>query len=123
MHHVLVEQGGTTQHLAEILPFRQGGQTAVYQEIGHLHKAAMFGQILNGVTTVAENALFPVQKGDIAGTGTGVHIAGIKGDQTGLRSQGTDIQGLLPLGANDHRQLVNRIADREGRLFAGHEFT
>ena len=56
------------------------------QEVTDLQETGVLRKLFNRVPTVPENSLFTVEKGDAAGAGTGIDIAGIQGDCACLRS-------------------------------------
>src|SRR5690606_547192 len=51
----------------KLLQFLSGGQLTVNDEVSDFQKSRVFGQLLYGVTPVAQNAFLPIQKGN--GTG------------------------------------------------------
>jgi hypothetical protein len=85
--------------------FVLAGQLAVDEQVGHLGEVGVFGQVLDRVTAVAQDAGIPVDVGDRGGTGRGVRKAWVEGDQVGLAEQLADVGARCALGGGQHGQL------------------
>ena len=76
---------GIADHIRpELVQFFNVGQFSGEQKIGDLNEITIVSKFLNVVAPITKNAVFPVQIGDSGLTGTGVHIATVKGDIAGF---------------------------------------
>jgi hypothetical protein len=75
--------------------FLQRCELSVDDQESGLHERRLLGQLLDRNPAVAQDALFSIDKGDGAPTGTGVPIAAIEGAQTGLVAKFADINRPL----------------------------
>ena len=98
MHHRVI-----SQLIAELIQLQFVGQLSIKKQECDLDKSASFGQLLNGITPVAENPLATIDEGDFAGTGRGRGEPGIVSKIPECRRQGFDIQCRLALGSSDNR--------------------
>src|SRR2546428_13464865 len=87
--------GDRLDPLATLLGIRQ---LAMDQEIGRLEKAASIGQLLDGITPVAENATLAIDIGDGTATAGRVEEGGIVAHHSGA---GPVRRDLLELGGRD----------------------
>ena len=107
----------------ELLPRRK---LAPDEEVGDLEEGGVLGELLDRVAAVAEHALLAVEVGDRARAGSGVAVAGVVGDQSGLGAQAADVERVVALGAGHDRQLDLAVADaqrgagRAGRGLGAH---
>ena len=85
--HVLVQELVVGEQIREPLDLRVVGKIAVNDQIGGLDEIGLFSQFLNGDAAVAQNTLIAIDKGDLAGAGTGVPVAVINGDVVGGRPE------------------------------------
>ena len=111
--HVLMDHRVERQRRAEGVEFGGGGQLAVDQEIGHLHIVGLRGEVFDRVAAVAKDPLFTIEVGDGAGGGAGVDVALVEGDRAGGGPEPRDVEGPLPLGADDERNLGRVAVDLE----------
>jgi hypothetical protein len=81
-------------------------QFAIKQEVAHLDEIALFGQILDGISTMAQYSLVAVDEGDLGIAASSRRIAGIEGEVTGLTVQPLDVDHSRALGAPQNIQLV-----------------
>jgi hypothetical protein len=78
---VLVHHGVVDDPQPPVLQLRRRRQFAAQDQVGNLEKAAMFGQLLDGVTPIPEDPFFAVDIGDRASTGRRVGVTRIVGHQ------------------------------------------
>ena len=83
---------------------------AIDQQIGHFNEGTVLRQVIDGISPIVENTLFPVKKGDLAGAGTGIHETAVQGDNSALGPKTPNINGLLPLATLDDRQFIHLAA-------------
>ena len=69
--------GNVSFKIFQLLRIRQ---FSMDQEVTDLQETGVLRKLFNRIPTVPENSLFTVEKGDTAGAGTGIDIAGIQGD-------------------------------------------
>ena len=81
-------------------------QLSVDQEISHFKEGSFVGQILDRITTVTQDALLTIQKGNSATARTGIFEPWVKGDVIGLSTQFLNIDTALILSTNYNWQLV-----------------
>ena len=93
------------ERIAEAFKLLASGQLPPNQKVGGLDKATVLGQLLDGNTAVAEDALFSINEGDGALAGSRVAESIIQGDVAALASQGTDIDRSFGLAADNNRQV------------------
>ena len=58
------------------------GKFTVQQQVGDFEIGALFGQLINGITAIFENALVAVDERDATLAGGGIHERRIVGHQT-----------------------------------------
>ena len=107
--------------LGQLLPV---GQLALAQQIGHLQKGRLLGQLLDGVAAVAEDPLVAVDVGDGAAAGGGVHERRVVGHHPEVVVGHLDLAEIDgPDGALDDRQLVGLAGAivGDGDAVLGHE--
>ena len=78
MTHVLVHElvfGEVTSELVELFV---GWQFTENQQVGGFGEDGTFGQFLDGVAAIAQDALLAVDEGDVALAGAGVAIAAVE---------------------------------------------
>ena len=77
----LFMQHGVVGHaLAKFLILRGIGQIAIQQQIGNFQEARFFGQLINGIAAIKQDAGIAINIGDGAFAGSGRAIAGVKGE-------------------------------------------
>src|SRR3981081_296098 len=67
------------------------GQLTMNQEVGDLEEGGAFGQLLDGIAAVTENAPLPVDKGDRASAARRVQEGRVIAEQTGTRPVACDL--------------------------------
>ena len=95
---VLVEQGVVGNRIDPGAMLGRVRQLAVGQEIGDFQEGAPFGQFLDRIAAVAEDAALSVDEGDRASTARGVEEGRIVAHQT---RTGPVAQDLLEVGGGD----------------------
>ena len=81
-----------------------GGKLAIKQQIAGFEIVRLFGQLLDGVAPVQENALAAVDKGNLRFACGGGHKTGIKGKHS-FAGETADIQHIRPQGARVNREI------------------
>jgi len=76
---------------------------AVDQEIGDLDEGAVCGQFLDGDSPVTQDPLVTIDEGDGALARTGIGIAWVEGDDSGLFAQVRNVDRALAFAAFDDR--------------------
>src|ERR1700737_437944 len=102
---VLVEERVMGDRVHPVATLSGIGQVAVYQEVGDLEEAAAFGQLLDRIAAVAEDAALAIDEGDRAPTTRRVEEGGIIAEQARAGPIGGD---LLEVGGGDRT-----VADRD----------
>ena len=98
-------QHGVIGHtLAEFLILRGIGQIAIQQQIGNFEEARFFGQLINGIAAIQQNAGIAINIGDGAFAGSGRAIAGVKGENPKIAIKLADIGNLRPQRAAQQGQ-------------------
>jgi len=83
---------GVERDLADpLLELGLGGQLAEQNEVGYIEVGAFFRQLLDGVATVAQDALVAIDEGDRASARGGVHEGGIVGHEPEVLGPGLDL--------------------------------
>jgi len=82
--HVLMEHGVVRDVRSEFIELLWRGQFAVDQQVARFEEIAFFGELFDGVSTVAENSAIPVEIRDSAARRAGVCVALVEGDVPGL---------------------------------------
>src|SRR5207302_10199891 len=93
------------EELRELLQLGAGRQIPVDEEVGGLHEAAAFAQLLDRDSAVTEDAPLAVEEGDRALRRSRVHERGIERHVSGLRAEALDGDALSACGAFDYRHL------------------
>ena len=110
---LLVNHRVTADGIGEFVEFFRLGQVAVEQEIGDLHEIGLFGQLVDRVAAVQQDALIAVDIGDralarggrgearIVGeiAGLGVKLANI--DHVGTDRSGQQRKRMFPAGRGE----------------------
>ena len=60
------------------------GQLPIEKKVAYFHKVGIFRQLIDGITAIQQNTLFPVDVGDFGFAATRGGIAGIVGETIGL---------------------------------------
>ena len=87
---LLVDQRVRHHDVHELVELAAGREFAEVEQVGHLEKAALLGQLLDRIAAVAQDALVAVDEGDAALAGRGVHEARIVGHQAEVLRAGFD---------------------------------
>ena len=106
----------------EAIEFSLGRQGAINQQISYFEEARFFGQLLNGIAAVAENAFFAVEEGDGTFGSASIFVARIEGYVTGLVAQLADVKCFFVFGAFDNGQDNGfAVEDKFSRFCHGRE--
>lgn len=97
-----MQQGVAAQAVVKVCQLLGGGQLPVDQQVADLDEAGLLRQLLNGVTTVAQDPCIPVDVGDRGLGGRGVHEARVVGDRAGGLQQRSHAQPLVAFGGRYH---------------------
>ena len=83
------------------------------RQVRNLKKGGLFGEILNRVTPVSEDALFTIEEGDLALGGSRVLEARVERDEARLGTELGDIEGVLVFGADNDGKFVGVVVEGE----------
>ncbi len=102
--HLLMQQIMLAHGLAErgLLDGRR--QLPEHEQIGHLKKVALLGQLLDGITAIRQDARIPIHEGDSALAGCRRAIPGVIGQKPVTGIEGLDVDGLWAERPLEHRQ-------------------
>ena len=68
----LVDESVMRDVIGPVLQLRFGGQLAVQEQIGSLEIGAFFGEVVDGIAAIAQDAGVAVDESDFADAGSGV---------------------------------------------------
>jgi hypothetical protein len=92
----------------------------VQKQIAGFQEVAVFGELLDRIAAVFEDAGVAVDIGDLGLAAPGRGEAGVVGEHAGLGVELGDVDHIGPDGAAQDREIIALVADREGRcLVAG----
>ena len=97
VHHRVMGDG-----VAEILHLRLGRQFAVQQQIADLQKVGMFGQLVDRIAAIQQDALVAVDEGDVAFAAGGRGEAGIVGEDVRLAVELADVDNVRALACRQN---------------------
>ncbi len=109
--HLLVNHGVMDHAIVEVLLLLRGRKLSVKQEIAGLQEVAMFGELLDRIAAVFQDAGIAVDIGDFRLAGAGRGEARIVGEHAGLGVELADIDDVRPDGAAQYREIVGLVAD------------
>ena len=101
---LFVQHGVIGHTLAKFLILRGIGQIAIQQQIGNFEEARFFGQLINGIAAIQQNAGIAINIGDGAFAGSGRAIAGVEGENPKIAIKLADIGNLRPQRAAQQGQ-------------------
>ena len=111
--HLLVNHGVVDHALVEILLLRGGRKLAVEQQVAGLEEVAVFGELLDRIAAVFQDAGVAVDIGDLGLAAAGGGEAGVVGEHPGLAVELGDVDHVGPDGAAQNREIVGLVADRQ----------
>jgi len=97
------------QQIAKCAPLSRVGQFAVNDEVGGLDEFALLGELLNRVTTVAQDSRISVNVSNLTLARTGVAVALVETDVARLGPQSPHIHCFLSFGAFNKRQFIDFV--------------
>ena len=112
--HLLVHHGVVGDVLVELLALRRGRQFAVVEQVAGFEEVAVFGQLLDRVAAIEQNALVAVDVGDLGFAGRRRGEAGIEGEGPGLGIELGDVDHVRADGSGFHRQFNGFAARASG---------
>src|SRR5690606_6663587 len=83
-----------------------GRKFAKNQQVRNFKERSSVSQILDGISAVTQDTLFPIKESDVTFTNTGIFVARIICDGASGRTQFFYINGNFVLAANNYRELV-----------------
>ena len=122
VQQVLVQESVFGKERTEASELFRSRELTVNQEPGGLGEGRLFGQVFDGVTSVAENALLAVHVGDGALGAARVQVAVVKRDKSRFLAEGTDVETMFVLGAFNDGELETLSVVFQGR-FVGHLYS
>ncbi len=105
VQHLLVQHGVIGDGVLEVVLLLLLWQLAMQQEVAHLHKVAVLGQILDLVAAMQEDAFFAVDEGDGGLAARRRGEARVVGEHPGLAIELADVNDPRALGAIEDGQL------------------
>ena len=115
--HVLVHEGVHLDAAFKPIEPLLIGQVAVDQEVGHLHKGRLLGQILNAVSTVAQDALLAIEEGDAAQRRPRVLESAVERDEPRLSAELGDVQRHLAFRSPNNGQFNFLVFEGQAGVF------
>jgi hypothetical protein len=104
LFEVFMDHGVAHDLVIPILQLIPGGQLALQQQPGYFQEGAMFGELLDRVPTISQNAFVAIQVGDGARAGSRVHEGRIVSHEAKVIGSGHD----LPQVHGSNGTAVNR---------------
>ena len=101
---VFVQEGVPADALVECGELVDARQITVDEEIGHLEIGRAFGNILDRVSAVPQDALVAIDVGDRTLGRRGVHEPLVEGGESGLLGEGRDVDTRHTLGTPQNRK-------------------
>ena len=102
VQQVLVQKRILGKECAEVPELFLRGEFSVNQEPRGLGEGRLLGKIFDGVASVAEDALFAVNKRNGALGAARVQVAVIQRDKPGILAQRADVEAVFALGTFHH---------------------
>ena len=97
--HLLVNHGVMDHAAVEVGLLRLGRQFAVEQQVAGFEEVAFFGQLLDRIAAVFQDAGVAVDIGDLGLAASGRGEAGVVGEHSGLGVELGDVDDVRPDGA------------------------
>ena len=111
--HLLVNHGVVDDAVVEIGLLRLGRQFAVEQQVAGLQEVAVFGELLDRIAAVFQDAGVAVDIGDLRLAAAGGGEAGVVGEHPRLRVELADVDDIGPDGAAQNREIIGLVAYRQ----------
>ncbi len=110
---LLVDHGVMDHAAVEVLLLRLGRKLAVKQEVTGLEEVAVFGELLDRIAAVFQDAGVAVDIGDLGLAAAGGGKTGVIGEHSGLGVELGDVDHVRPNGAAQNGEVVVLVADRQ----------
>ena len=110
--HLLVNHGVMDHAVVEIFLLRLGGKFPVQQQIAGLEEVALFGELLDRIAAVFQDAGVAVDIGDLRLAAAGGGEAGVVGEHPGLAVELGDVDDIRPHRAAQDREIVGLVTYR-----------
>ena len=110
--HLFVNHGVMDHALVEIVLLRLGRKLAVKQEVAGFEEVAVFGELLDRIAAVFQNACVAVDIGDLGLAACGRGKAGIVGEHPRLSVELADVDDVGPDAAARNRKIEGLVAYR-----------
>src|SRR5712672_1309107 len=107
--YLLVNHGVMDHAIVKIFLLRLGRQFPVEQEIACLQEVALFGELLDRVAAVFEDAGIAVDIGDLGLAASRGGKAGVVGEHSGLGVELGNVDDIGPDGAAQNREIVGLV--------------
>ena len=103
--------------VVEVFLLGLGRKFAVKQQVTGLQEVAIFGQLLDRIAAVLQNAGIAVDVGDLGLAARGGGKTRIIGKHAGLGIEFRDVDHIGADGAVQNRKIVGLVADRQRCVF------
>jgi hypothetical protein len=100
----LMDHGVVGDGVDEVVELTGGGKFAMQQEVGHFQKRTFFPQLVDGIASIPQYAMFPVDVGDGALATACGGKAWVVGENALLRIDPADIEASRSLTGLDQRK-------------------
>jgi len=108
---LVMHQGVMTDDVFKLVFLRRIRQFAVAQQVGDFQEVALFGQLLDGITAIQQFTLVAVNESNGGLTTGRRQETGIIGEISGLTTQGTDIDHIIPMRTFQYREISRFAVD------------
>ena len=115
--HLLVDHRVAVHAIVEVLLLRLGGQFAVEQQVAGLEEVTVFGELLDRVAAIEQDAFVAVDVGDLGLAASRRGEARVVGEDAGLPVELGNVDHVRTDRAFVHREGVVLLADGELRGF------
>ncbi len=85
-------------------------QLAVLQQIGHFEEVAVLSQLLDRIAAIQQLALVTVDEGNLGLAAGGGEETGVVGKQTGLATEGTNIDAVVAVRRRHDREIDGSLS-------------
>jgi hypothetical protein len=110
---LVVQHGVTTDRPVKLFDFLGVRKFTILQQIGHFDEAGVVGQLINRIAAIKKRAFIAVDIGDLAFARRGGRETGVKGENTRIFVERTNVDDVRTDGAAIHRQVISLAVNRQ----------